>query len=129
MWYLFCLVCLLCFILFFFSSRRRHTRCALVTGVQTLLFRSVYAGSGLLRFARNDDGLGSAVRRDLAQHRRIIRRDRHHVMLARAAERGVDLRQAIAGHAHEQVMLGVIIHPIWSKNRTSVVSEKRMAVR
>src|SRR3546814_2173445 len=25
---------------FFFSSRRRHTRCALVTGVQTWLFRS-----------------------------------------------------------------------------------------
>src|SRR3546814_19451732 len=25
----------LCFIFFFFSSRRRHTRCALVTGVQT----------------------------------------------------------------------------------------------
>src|SRR3546814_20454967 len=24
-----------CFIIFFFSSRRRHTRCALVTGVQT----------------------------------------------------------------------------------------------
>src|SRR3546814_10063255 len=28
-----CLLCLL--FLFFFSSRRRHTRCALVTGVQT----------------------------------------------------------------------------------------------
>src|SRR3546814_7510794 len=28
-------VCLLCFLFFFFSSRRRHTRCALVTGVQT----------------------------------------------------------------------------------------------
>src|SRR3546814_7866364 len=27
-------VCL-CFFMFFFSSRRRHTRCALVTGVQT----------------------------------------------------------------------------------------------
>src|SRR3546814_4501988 len=25
---------------FFFSSRRRHTRCALVTGVQSVLFRS-----------------------------------------------------------------------------------------
>src|SRR3546814_10882972 len=25
----------LCFLCFFFSSRRRHTRCALVTGVQT----------------------------------------------------------------------------------------------
>src|SRR3546814_13895489 len=31
-----CLNCRLCLILlFFFSSRRRHTRCALVTGVQT----------------------------------------------------------------------------------------------
>src|SRR3546814_2966537 len=28
-------VILLCLICFFFSSRRRHTRCALVTGVQT----------------------------------------------------------------------------------------------
>src|SRR3546814_9462091 len=29
------MLCLVCFVLFFFSSRRRHTRCALVTGVQT----------------------------------------------------------------------------------------------
>src|SRR3546814_7780447 len=29
------LVCMLGFGFFFFSSRRRHTRCALVTGVQT----------------------------------------------------------------------------------------------
>src|SRR3546814_2087571 len=29
----YCFVCISCF--FFFSSRRRHTRCALVTGVQT----------------------------------------------------------------------------------------------
>src|SRR3546814_6950746 len=28
---------------FFFSSRRLHTRCALVTGVQTVLFRSPVA--------------------------------------------------------------------------------------
>src|SRR3546814_9046979 len=28
-------MCLFLFVLFFFSSRRRHTRCALVTGVQT----------------------------------------------------------------------------------------------
>src|SRR3546814_4158170 len=28
-------MCVLCCVLFFFSSRRRHTRCALVTGVQT----------------------------------------------------------------------------------------------
>src|SRR3546814_9638115 len=29
------LVCIVCGVFFFFSSRRRHTRCALVTGVQT----------------------------------------------------------------------------------------------
>src|SRR3546814_8471818 len=29
------LVCGMCFVFFFFSSRRRHTICALVTGVQT----------------------------------------------------------------------------------------------
>src|SRR3546814_2375710 len=28
-------MCVVCFSVFFFSSRRRHTRCALVTGVQT----------------------------------------------------------------------------------------------
>src|SRR3546814_939113 len=30
-----CCVCSLFYLFFFFSSRRRHTRCALVTGVQT----------------------------------------------------------------------------------------------
>src|SRR3546814_7727066 len=33
-YYLSCYVCFCVFVLFFFSSRRRHTRCALVTGVQ-----------------------------------------------------------------------------------------------
>src|SRR3546814_15179467 len=35
----------MCF--FFFSSRRRHTRCALVTGVQTCVFRSDAPPPGL----------------------------------------------------------------------------------
>src|SRR3546814_8446541 len=30
------------FVIFFFSSRRRHTRCALVTGVQTCAFPICY---------------------------------------------------------------------------------------
>src|SRR3546814_15728183 len=30
-----CVLCFVVFFVFFFSSRRRHTRCALVTGVQT----------------------------------------------------------------------------------------------
>src|SRR3546814_7332601 len=37
---------LFCFVVFFFSSRRRHTRCALVTGVQTCAL-PIY-GSGVL---------------------------------------------------------------------------------
>src|SRR3546814_6730091 len=42
--------------LFFFSSRRRHTRCALVTGVQTCAL-PIYAGHrGLPR--REEDGAG-----------------------------------------------------------------------
>src|SRR3546814_18190066 len=35
--------------IFFFSSRRRHTRCALVTGVQSVLFRSAL---GAVTFAQ-----------------------------------------------------------------------------
>src|SRR3546814_1872493 len=38
------------FVYFFFSSRRRHTRCALVTGVQTcaLPISDVHVGGGVL---------------------------------------------------------------------------------
>src|SRR3546814_6397955 len=42
--------------MFLFSSRRRHTRCALVTGVQTCA-RPIYR---LIRFA-TDRGLGGAL--------------------------------------------------------------------
>src|SRR3546814_9959248 len=43
----------------FFSSRRRHTRCALVTGVQTCalpIFEDIYADDGtfmILKYAHN----------------------------------------------------------------------------
>src|SRR3546814_18131149 len=75
----------MCVLLFFFSSRRRHTRCALVTGVQTSALpiseksrvgsilspsvrhcersEAIQSGlrhPGLLRFARNDDSFYSA---------------------------------------------------------------------
>src|SRR3546814_1612466 len=42
------------FVFFFFSSRRRHTRCALVTGVQTCALPIYTAGhlGGLVRQAR-----------------------------------------------------------------------------
>src|SRR3546814_1920929 len=63
--------------MFFFSSRRRHTRCALVTGVQTCalpIFHVRGVGGGGLRCGLN---LGlhfrcevcAAVRADLSKHR------------------------------------------------------------
>src|SRR3546814_3132886 len=42
----------LCFFVFFFSSRRRHTRCALVTGVQTCALPICQAE---LQFTSRDD--------------------------------------------------------------------------
>src|SRR3546814_630676 len=49
----------------FFSSRRRHTRCALVTGVQTWLFRS----AGVQRHHEGDLVVLGAERRLLGHHR------------------------------------------------------------
>src|SRR3546814_2154515 len=44
-------------VVFFFSSRRRHTRCALVTGVQTCALPiSTPIGSKLWRFSYRFDG-------------------------------------------------------------------------
>src|SRR3546814_7851956 len=48
-------MCILSALLFFFSSRRRHTRCALVTGVQTCAL-PISRGAGV--------GGGCADRRD-----------------------------------------------------------------
>src|SRR3546814_6903728 len=53
---------------FFFSSIRRHTRCALVTGVQTCLFRSEVVEimpRGDLHRTRPEFGIGMFVRDDL----------------------------------------------------------------
>src|SRR3546814_3484575 len=77
------------FIFFFFSSRRRHTRCALVTGVQTCalpisrqdprlaLEAFVVAGDtdGLdaadAEFPRHDRGRHEAAPRDRSEERRV----------------------------------------------------------
>src|SRR3546814_13813535 len=53
------------FLFFFFSSRRRHTRCALVTGVQTcalpIYFDIVIAGIGLVPNIEIADAAGLTV--------------------------------------------------------------------
>src|SRR3546814_3133965 len=59
---------------FFFSSRRRHTRCALVTGVQTCALPILMA-SGLMPLPSRDRvDVAPACRRALARRRRVAAR-------------------------------------------------------
>src|SRR3546814_3358826 len=44
--------------LFFFSSRRRHTRCALVTGVQTCALSILRFGQDIIGARRRGSGIG-----------------------------------------------------------------------
>src|SRR3546814_4250916 len=95
---------LLCFVFFFFSSRRRHTRCALVTGVQTCALP-------ICQSQEKDDGEGSWIadkrRRNVRgaarrrrvegegganrqrQGRRLARSSRHRLRGSRSEERRV----------------------------------------
>src|SRR3546814_10816458 len=73
-WHIYYLVYLLSFIFFFFSSRRRHTRCALVTGVQTcaLPISLPHAVVGLPRkFEVGPVDREPFVDRSVGQHRAI----------------------------------------------------------
>src|SRR3546814_14044654 len=58
-------------------------------------------------------------RRHLSQHRGIAWRDGHRVVFAGAAQGGMDLRQAVTGHTHEQMVFGVIIDPIGRDRRAA----------
>src|SRR3546814_7099932 len=49
----------MCYYWFFFSSRRRHTRCALVTGVQTCALPICVGYREHLRHVRGQDLLGT----------------------------------------------------------------------
>src|SRR3546814_2884954 len=70
---------LLSFSVFFFSSRRRHTRCALVTGVQTCALPIYWSKTGgawrpgiLHRLDRNTTGIMLVAKSDEA-HWRLAR--------------------------------------------------------
>src|SRR3546814_6496035 len=63
----------MCFLVFFFSSRGRHTRCALVTGVQTCALPICRCVAGAARGAGEDDPAGARRagvrgRRGLSRH-------------------------------------------------------------
>src|SRR3546814_2891674 len=67
------LIYMLC--LFFFSSRRRHTSCALVTGVQTCALPICGGGGGARRLQRQG-WQDPAIERDPGRRRTAAQRDR-----------------------------------------------------
>src|SRR3546814_5300422 len=103
---------MLCCILFFFSSRRRHTRCALVTGVQTCalpIFRSRKAAMAniwrnRMLSDRFDEALAYASRLHREQRRKGTSIPYVSHLLSVAAlvlEHGGNEDQAIAGLLHD----------------------------
>src|SRR3546814_7888110 len=74
---------------FFFSSRRRHTRCALVTGVQTCALPILLSQHHRASFPRSRDDRTRAVR---AARRRQRRCDRGLLGEDRSAARPVQIR-------------------------------------
>src|SRR3546814_7743157 len=56
----------MCSLFFFFSSRRRHTRCALVTGVQTCALPIFVGLTGLDEAHVDVLGTAVAARRDIS---------------------------------------------------------------
>src|SRR3546814_12317047 len=66
--------------LFFFSSRRRHTRCALVTGVQTCALPISRTDK-----ARVDAALNAAKVLIVADHQKTATSDRAHLVLPAAS--------------------------------------------
>src|SRR3546814_2086934 len=93
MFFVFLFVCVVC-VLFFFSSRRRHTRCALVTGVQTCALPI----SGLVRRRRR--------RRDRAERQRPCAARGHPVGRPRRAGGGVRLLPGRSGPRSEERRVG-----------------------
>src|SRR3546814_6773129 len=71
--------------MFFVSGRRRHTRCALVTGVQTCALPIYRRGERQARADRRLDDRGGVARRPLAPPLGLVPID--HVQDARVARR------------------------------------------
>src|SRR3546814_8154749 len=84
-----CFMLYLVCVLFFFSIRRRHTRCALVTGVQTCAL-PIYPGSlagSISRYTqqtqRNAERLASIAEQQEALRERLVKQE-----IGRASWRG-----------------------------------------
>src|SRR3546814_8323742 len=71
-----CVVCVICCVrscvCFFFSSRRRHTRCALVTGVQTCALPISFAMAARRKLRQGDGSFARDHIRAVAQRVEVV---------------------------------------------------------
>src|SRR3546814_6315770 len=113
---------------FFFSSRRRHTRCALVTGVQTCalpIFRPADQDAPRIHLDRNDAGASFI----LAQ--RLARYERNAPVVQRTGNAGV-MNDALAKRADlVRTFIDERVHPAigGTKNRDRFASLYRQRTR
>src|SRR3546814_10093407 len=70
------------FLIFFFSSRRRHTRCALVTGVQTCALPILSLKTKTISTVLGSGGSGGAIAFQLAHRRFMLARAEYSVITA-----------------------------------------------
>src|SRR3546814_9003996 len=85
----------MCVVFFFFSSRRRHTRCALVTGVQTCalpIWTNAEVDGDLLEKVAGPDGPGRQLLAQAAEAMRLSARGYTRVL--RVARTVADLAES-----------------------------------
>src|SRR3546814_2386466 len=95
---------IVCFLCFFFSSRRRHTRCALVTGVQTCALPILLIYAALIGI-----GYGAFMSVDMALMTQVLPK-------ADGEATGKDL-----GILTTAVNIPQILSPVFAADRKSVV--------
>src|SRR3546814_1406155 len=94
-------------LMFFFSSRRRHTRCALVTGVQTCalpILDGVEGKAGLARTGQAGDDDQPVARQ--------IKVDALEIVLARAANGNVSQHERVCSRFVRALQAGVSPLPL-----------------
>src|SRR3546814_5161194 len=115
---------------FFFSSRRRHTRCALVTGVQTCalpisddylaLHASAYLGAAGANYWSDEHGIGTIREIDWTLAREVLAEDDVYYGSSRMVELLIGRYDHDFAHSMSGKWLPSRTRPFWEIGRAHV---------